>query len=248
MPARLFVVHGSHPCATVELALELKGIEYRRVELPPPSHALIMRPLFGGRTVPGIRFADGEKVQGSRAIVRAIERRVPEPPLYGAADVDEAERWGDEVLQPIARRLLWPAFRRHPAAMHAYQQGQRSPKLPMPVILAAAPVITRIELRLNDATDASSRADLQALPAHLDRVDRWITAGVLNGERPNAADLQIAPTLRLLHTLEDVRPLIAGRPAERLAFRWLPPLPGSVPAGVLPADWIPRRAQATPAG
>ena len=248
MSARLYVVHGSHPCATVELALAIKGIDYHRIELPPPSHALLMRPLFGGRTVPGIRFEDGEKVQGSRAIVRAIERRVPEPPLYGGADVDEAERWGDEVLQPIARRLLWPAFQRHPSAMYAYQEGQRSPKLPLPVIRAAAPVITRIERRLNEATDAASRADLQALPAHLDRVDRWIAAGVLNGERPNAADLQIAPTVRLLHTIEDVRPLIAGRPAEQLAFRWLPRLPGSVPAGVLPADWIPARAQATPAG
>jgi glutathione S-transferase len=42
-----------------------------------------MKALFGGRTVPGIRFEDGERVQGSRAILRALEQRAPEPALYG---------------------------------------------------------------------------------------------------------------------------------------------------------------------
>ncbi|MBI5106613.1 MAG: glutathione S-transferase [Solirubrobacterales bacterium] len=245
MPAKLYVVHGSHPCDTVAKALELKGIAYKRIELPPPSHALVMRPLFGGRTVPGIRFEDGTKVQGSRAILRELERRVPEPPLYGGPEVDEAERWGDEVLQPVARRLLWPSFQRHPEAMHAYQEGQRGPKLPLPVIKAAAPVITRVERRMNAATDAAARADLQALPGLLDKIDAWIAAGVLGGAQPNAADLQIAPTLRLLHTIGDVRPLIAGRPAEELAFRYFDRLPGETPAGLFPAEWLPAQPAVT---
>lgn len=243
MPARLFLIHGSHPCATVEKALELKGVPYRRVELPPPTHALLMRPLFGGRTVPGIRFEDGEKVQGSRAILRSLERRVPDPPLYGDREVEEAERWGDEVFQPVARRILWPAFERSPASMYGYQEGQSTPKLPKPVITAAAPLIVRAEKRLNNVTDDAVRADLQALPGHLDRVDAWIADGVLGGDQPNAADLQIAPTIGLLHTVGDVRPLIEGRPAEAFAFKWFPRLPGSTPAGVLPAEWLPRRSE-----
>jgi glutathione S-transferase len=250
MPAKLYVIHGSHPCATVEKALELKGVPYKRVELPPPGQVLVMPRLFGARTVPGIRFEDGEKVQGSRAILRALEARVPEPALYGGDGVDDAERWGDEVLQPIARRLLWPAFQRRPRAMYGYQEGQSSPKLPVPVILAAAPLITRIERRINDATDEAARADLRALPDHLEKVDAWIEEGVLGGERPNAADLQIAPTLRLLHTIGDVRPFLAGRPAEELAFRWFERLPGETPAGVFPPDWLPEPrtpAAATPA-
>jgi glutathione S-transferase len=117
--------------------------------------------------------------------------------------------------------------------MHPFQQGQRNPKLPMPVVLAAAPLITYVEKRMNGADDDVVRADLQALPAHLDRVDELIAAGVLDGERPNAADLQIATSVRLLHTMSDVRPLVAGRPAERFAFRWFDPLPATVPAGVL---------------
>ena len=36
----LYVVPASHPCAAVELALERKGLAYRRVDLLPVVHAL----------------------------------------------------------------------------------------------------------------------------------------------------------------------------------------------------------------
>src|SRR3954470_14631578 len=238
MPARLYLVHGSHPCATVEKAFEIKGLPFRRLELPAATQPLVMKARVGGRTVAGGRFGDGEKVQGSRAILRALEKRVAAPPLYdgppGAEAIEEAERWGDEVFQAIPRRLLWAAFGVHPRAMHGFQDGARSPKLPLPVVLAAARVILPVERRLNDVTDAGVRADLAALPALLDQVDAFIAEGVLDGAQPNAADLQIAPTIRLLNALEDVRPLIAGRPAEAFAFRWFAPLTASVPPGALP--------------
>ena len=94
----------------------------------------------------------------------------------------------------------------------------------------------------NHASEDSARADLAALPGLLDRIDEWIAEGVMGGERPNAADLQIGSTIRLLLTLGDVRPLIEGRPAAEL-IRWFPPMVGEVPAGVLPAEWL-----ALPAG
>jgi len=64
---------------------------------------------------------------------------------------------------------------------------------------------------------------------------------VLSGaQEPNAADLQIASSLRLLSTVGDVRPLLAGRPADALATALFPEFPGEVPAGAFPADWLPR--------
>jgi glutathione S-transferase len=242
--AKLYVVHGSHPCAAVERALTLKGIDHKRVELPPSLHPPIQRLRFGARTVPSIKFADGEKLSGSSAILRRLEEIAPDPPLFPAdpslrARVEEAEGWGESVFQPIARRLLWRGFSRAPRAMAGYQEGQRNPTLPMPVILAIAPVVTRIERRLNDATPEATRADLQALPGHLDRIDGWIAEGVLGGEAANAADLQIATTLRLLMTIADVRPLIAPRPAGELALRLFPDHPGELPEGTLPAEWLP---------
>ena len=235
MSARLYVVHGSHPCDTVAKALELKGVPFKRVELPAGSQPLVMKARFGGRTVPGIKFDDGTKVQGSTKILRELERRVPEPALYGSPAIEEAERWGDEVLQPLTRRILWMALTHHTDAMYDFQEGQKAPKLPRPVIKAVAPALLSWERRLNDATDPAAKADLQALPQHLDRIDAWIAQGVLGGDQPNAADLQIATSVRLLHTVGDARELIAGRPAEEHAFRWFAPLPGSVPAGVLAA-------------
>jgi glutathione S-transferase len=243
MALKLFVVHGSHPCATVKRALELKGIDHSVVELPPPLHAPIQWVLFGARTVPAVRFDDGEKLSGSRAILARLDELAPEPPLLPSdpearAAVLRAEEWGDEVLQPIARRLLWPALNRRPGALAGYSEGSRLPA-PAPLLRLMAPVATRAEMRLNKATEGAVRADLRALPDHLDRVDRWIASGVLGAQTPNRADLQIAPTVRLLMTIGDVRPLIEGRPAADLALALFPHLAGELPAGVYPADWLP---------
>jgi glutathione S-transferase len=238
MPARLFAVHGSHPCAAVEKALELKGIPYKVFEWTPPTHAVGQRLIFGGRTVPGIRFEGGERVLGSRAIMAELDRRVPEPPLYPDDRVREADRWGEQVFQPVARRIIWPAFAKDPVALHSFQQGSRLPALPLPVIKALAPGIARIERRMNGASDDAMRDDLAALPEHLNRIDAWIAEGGLEGDGLNAADLQIG-TLNLLLAVEDLRPLIEPRPAGRLARRIFEPIAGRVPAGTIPAAWLP---------
>jgi glutathione S-transferase len=238
----LYVVHGSHPCAAVERALELKGLPFRRVELPPPLHAPIQRLRFGRRTVPAIRLDGGEKVSGSRAILRRLEELAPEPALWPAdgdrrALVERAEEWGDEVYQPIARRLLWGAMRRCPEALVSYSEGSSIP-LPKPAIRASSRAMIRGEIALNRASDGAVRADLRNLPRHLDRVDRWLAEGVIGGDRPNAADLQIATTSRLLMTIGDVAPFFAGRAAGSHARGVLGEQPGSIPRGVLPADWL----------
>ena len=237
MALKLFVVHGSHPCATVQRALELKGIEHDVVELPPPLHAPVQRVLFGARTVPAVRFDDGEKLSGSRAILARLDELAPEPALLPSdpearAAVLRAEEWGDEVLQPIARRLLWPAIKRNPGALASYSEHSKLP-LPAPMIRLSAPMISRVEMKLNAASPEAERADLAALPEHLDRIDGWIAEGLIGGETPNAADLQIASTLRLMLTLEDLRAQIEPRPAAELALRLFPQADGHMPAGSL---------------
>lgn len=242
MPTTLFVVHGSHPCATVERALEIKGVEHRVVEWPPSAHPLPQLALFRRRTVPGVVFADGERVVGSRAILRRLEEREPEPALYPAPGpareaVLEAERWGDEVLQPVVRRVLWGALDRRPTAIPSYQEHARKPVPPLARILLG-PLVVGIEQRLNHVTDAGVRADLRDLPLALDAVDGWLRDGTLGGEGVNAADLQIASGLRLLMTLEDLAPALRERPAGRLAERIFPAWDGRVPAGTLPEAWL----------
>jgi glutathione S-transferase len=242
MPAKLYVVHGSHPCATVARAMDMKGVPYKVVELLPPSHAAVQRVLFGARTVPGLKLESGEKVSGSRAIVRRLEELAPSPPLFPAeADarvaVERAEQWGEEVWQPMARRLLWRTFTLHPQAMKSYQAGSRYP-LPAPAVRALAPVVNAVERKLNAAEVGAVRADLRSLPGHLDRIDGWIGDGVLGGETVNAADLQIATTSRLMLTIGDLRPFFAGRPAEAHAMELFADWAGSTPPGVFPAEWL----------
>jgi glutathione S-transferase len=246
MTAKLYAVHGSHPCAAVQRALELKGIDHKVVELPPPFHVPLQQLRFGKRTVPGIKL-DGEKLSGSSAILRRLDEIAPEPAMYPDARVAEAEAWGESVLQPLARQLLWRGFALNHRAMYGYQEGGKLPPLPMPVILALAPLVTRAEFRMNDVSDANTRAGLQALPGHLDRVDELIAEGVLGGDPPNAADLQIASSLRLIMTVGDVRPLFGDRPAAQLALRLWPDHAGELPAGTFPADWLPAKSASSAA-
>jgi glutathione S-transferase len=239
MRLKLYVVHGSHPCAAVEKALSLKGLKYSVVEWPPPMHAPMQRAIFGVRTVPGLKL-DGEKIAGSRAIMRRLDQLAPDPPLYPSdpdarSRVEQAERWGDETLQPIARRLIWPAMRRSPHAMVSYSEGSKLP-LPPAAIRLSAPLIARLSCALNKADGELARSELRALPGHLDHVDELIADGTIGDpQHPNAADLQIASTIRLLLTLADVRLLIEGRPSHALATALFPAAAGEMPAGAISA-------------
>jgi glutathione S-transferase len=242
MNAKLYVLPGSHPCAAVEAALRLKGMEFDRVDLIPMTQLLIGPLRYGGSTVPGMRI-DGERLVGSRTIMRRLDELAPEPLLLPPpgderyAPVLEAERWGDEVLQPVPRRLIDVAFLRRPQAMLSYAQGARLP-MPGALMKPATPLTAKLMAMRNKARDATARADIAALPGQLDRIDRWIAEGLIGGERPNAADLQIGSTIRLFMSIGDVRPLIEGRPAAKLA-NWFPPMVGEIVAGVLPAEWFP---------
>lgn len=239
---KLYVLPGSHPCDAVEAALELKSISYRRVDLLPLVQILVGPLLYGGPTVPGMRIGS-ERLVGSRRIMRRLDELVPEPPLLPPpgtpeyARVLEAERWGDEVLQAVPRRIIDAAFMRVPAAMESYAGDAKLP-LPRALLRPMLPMTARLMAIRNGARDEAARADLIALPGQLDRIDGWIAEGLIGGERPNAADLQIGSTIRLLLSIADIRPLLDGRPADQLV-RWFPPIPGHVPAGVLPSSWLP---------
>jgi glutathione S-transferase len=229
----------------VEAALRLKSIPYDRVDLLPMTQLLVGPLRYGGTTVPGMRI-DGERLVGSRRIMRRLDELVSEPPLLPAAGdpayarVLEAERWGDEVLQSVPRRILDVGFLRRPAAMESYAGDAKLP-LPRALMRPALPLTARMMAFKNHARDDAARADLAALPGQLDRIDAWVAEGLLGAERPNAADLQIGSTIRLLMSMGDVRPLIENRPAARLAL-YFPPLSGEIPAGVLPSEWLPSAA------
>lgn len=241
MATKLYVLPGSHPCAAVEVALRRKGLPFQQVNLLPMVQVGLGPLLYGGSTVPGMRL-DGERLVGSRTIMRRLDALAPDPPLLPADPaarerVLEAERWGDEVFQSVPRRILDAGFLRDPATMESYAGDTKLP-LPSAVLRPALPLTAKLMARRNHAQEEPVRADLAALLGHLEKIDAWIAEGLLGSEEPNAADLQIGSTIRLLETIGDVRPLIAGHPAAALT-RYFPPMVGSIPAGTLPATWLP---------
>lgn len=232
MGGRLYVIPGSHPSMAARLMLEYKGVDHRRVDLISALHKPILRLLrFNGATVPALAL-DGRRIQGTREISRALDELRPEPPLFPAdparrAAVEEAERWGDEVLQPVPRRLAWWAMRRDRSGVRGFLEGAR---LGLPVGLAAktARPLIWLSARLNRADDAAALADLAGLGAILDHVDGLVAAGVLGGDAPTAADFQIATSVRLLMCFDELRPAIESRPAGSLALWICPDFPGRV--------------------
>ncbi len=229
MTANLYAMPASHPSMAAALMLERKGVEYETTWLLLPFTGPILRLRgFPRRTVPALRI-DGRRIQGSREISAALDELTPEPPLFPRdetlrREVEEAERWGDEVLQPAARRIeVWELRRdrRMVGAQLADARSIQGARLLINPRLAAAtggPTVAWYA-RLIGATDEAVKADLVALPSMLDRVDAWIASGLLGGEQPNAADFQIAPSLSLLMTVDELRPAIEARAAGRLAPR-----------------------------
>src|SRR4051794_2632337 len=108
--------------------LDYKGIDYRRIDFAPAVHRVALRLVgFRGGTGPALRI-EGRRIQGPRPISRALDQLKPEPPLFPAdpdrrALVEWAEEWGDEVLQPVARRLAWASLKRDGSTIGSFLEG-----------------------------------------------------------------------------------------------------------------------------
>jgi glutathione S-transferase len=247
LKVKLYSIAISHPARAAGMMLRHKGIDYELVDIPPGSQRAFLRLQgFRGGTVPAIKI-DGRRVQGTLNISRALDELQPQPPLFPAdsqkrAEVEEAERWGEAEFQPVPRNIFrW-------SAAHDYDLRAdltRSAGMPMAGTVAhlMKPAAWYYARLVSHATEDSVRADIAALPAQLDHVDELIAAGVIGGEQPNAADFQIATTVRVLLNFPQIRPLVEQRPAGELAMRLAPRFGDGVPLKLPPA-WVPEPAPA----
>jgi glutathione S-transferase len=240
MGAKLYSLSLSHPSHAARLMLERKGIKHEVADLLPGFHPPLLRLAgFRGGTVPALRI-DGRRIQGSRAISKALDELRPEPALFPGEPerrgaVEEAEAWGEQELQPVPRRIFrWAVAREN--WLRRWLASEVG--MPAPALMARlnAPLAGYFARKVS-ADDDGVRADLDALPGQLDQVDRLIGEGTIGGDEPNAADFQIGTTVRVLLAFEDLRPAIEGRAASELALRLLPRYPGPIPP-VLPREWL----------
>ena len=245
---KLYVIPGSHACRSAMLMLDYKQLPYRRVEVPTLLHPLAVRlhgfdaggetrragsgrplPLRVGDhlgTVPALA-ANGDRISTNHRIARFLDERHPDPPLFPAdpeqrSRVEEAERWANDELQMVARRILLPVALRDPSeASQAAGEGRLGHLLYRQEVARRLiiPMIGRLVFNVGSATEQETMA---GLPAMLDRIDDWIDEGVLGGPQLNAADFMVAPSLALILYRPDVMPLFAGRPALELVDRLLP--------------------------
>ena len=241
--AAVYTVPGSNATRAARLMLEHKGVAYKLITLPNVLCGPLLRAMgFPGLTTPAIKL-DGKKLQGSRAIARALDAMIPSPALFPTdpelrARVEAAERWGEEVLQAVPRRVTFStAVRKGARADYTSFFEGWVLGLPPRLAMAVGGPLLALTARRNRAFNDVVRADLEALPKLLDHVDALLSDGTIGGERLNAADFQIAASVRLLMCLEDLRPCIERHPAARFAQRVAPSFPGHVRA-VLPPEWL----------
>ena len=239
-PATLYSLAVSHPALAVRGMLDLKGIDHRIVDLWPGMQPVALRAhRFRGATVPAL-LIDGRRVQGSRRISRALDEIRPDPPLFprepaARRAVQDAERWGDEVLQEVPRRLFrW-------MAAHDYEVRRwlavDITGIPGGALMARPSLQAKAFARMSGADDAAVRSDLAGLPSHLAEVERLLDAGVIGDAQPNAADFQIASSLHSLAKLGDLASYLEGERTVQWASSVLPGLPGPVPRA-LPPEWM----------
>ncbi len=238
----LHVVPASHPCIAVLEGIKRKGLDHRVETLGLGDHVAAIEEIYGPgcTTVPGL-LVDGEPVHGSSAIYAKLDELSDLNPMYPepiADAVREAEAWADGALQGAARVLTWGAMHFRPESMGTFGgAGELDPGGTDYAIKFIRGAWKHIGISAKRVAESFAE-----LPDAIDRVDALAGAGVIDGEVPNAADLQIASSARLMLTIGDVRPLLAGRTAERLALELFPEMSGDIPAGGVPAAWIPSPA------
>jgi glutathione S-transferase len=181
-----------------------------------------------------------ETVHGSTAILWKLEQDFPEHPLYPDGireEVREAELWADGDLQDFGRRLPWAALHFRPESMGSF--GGAGALDPPGTDYAIR--FIRSTWKYHGISAVRMAEDLAALPAMVDRIEQYAERGLIDGEQPTAADLQIGATVRVLLTVGDLRQLLDGSAAERVARRHFPDYAGLVPAGAFPEGWVEAR-------
>jgi glutathione S-transferase len=230
------------------LMLEHKGVPYRRVDIVTLAHPVVVR-LYGfdaggetrnagGRRTLGLRVGDRlgtvpalaagrRRISTNHGIARFLDDEHPEPPLFPAdperrAAVEAAESWANETLQMAARRIAGAAVVRDPEAFGRTAGDGRLGYLLYKSPFLRRAIVPKILGRVFAANPNSDGELLADLTTMLDRVDAWITDGVLGGAELNAADFMVAPSLALILYRPDVMPMFEGRPALELVDRLLP--------------------------
>jgi glutathione S-transferase len=226
----------SHFAEKVRWALDWKGIPHVRRALIPGAHYARVWWLSGQATIPVLRL-DGRVVPDSTAIIAALERHQPTPPLYpaGAADRRRAlalEDFFDEELGHHLRRFFMAGGFAdvNAARLAAAVFGSGHGAAARAMLRVGYPLLRGFLSWRFDVTPAAVERAREKVFAALDRVEREIRpSGYLVGERFSVADLTAASLLWPLANPPDFPYPVPFPPAaalrgvlgDRPALRWV---------------------------
>jgi glutathione S-transferase len=214
---RLYQIPFSHNCVKVRKALDLKGLEYETVDVPPPFRRRVKR-VSGQPLVPTL--VDGERViADSTAILLYLEERYPERPLLPEDDAERAEclileEWADSAFMELTRRMAYWTITSSPAALG----GLFFPRAPARVRRAAGEVAARVLHRRFAMSAEQNRRDEAEAPrlaeiavARLDGRDHLV------GDQITIADIALAS---MSAGLQLAAPPVRDQPAVQELLAW----------------------------
>lgn len=195
----LWHIDVSHFSEKARWALAWKGVEHERRSPPPGGHIAVALWLTRGAqyTFPVLTL-DGRNIGDSTAIVEALERRYPEPPLYPADPAErrralQLEDLFDEELGPDIRLLVWHEFGKDRERFERLMRDTAPPplnRLAGPTALYAR-LYTDLRFRVRKP-EAAERARAKVL-AMLDELERELGDDeYLVGDGFSVADLTAA--------------------------------------------------------
>jgi glutathione S-transferase len=192
----------SHYSEKARWALDYKRIPHTRRWPPGGFHPVATWILTRGRhqTVP-VLVMDGEGIGDSTEIIRRLEERFPDPPLY-PADPGERRRaldledYFDEELGPYVRRMAYHHMVSDPdllseLALHQVQYGHDA------LLGVSKPILKRfLDLRFSTSSPARAEEAERRVVAALDRLDAELEGReYLAGDSFSVADLTAAALL-----------------------------------------------------
>ena len=195
----LHCFRASHFNEKAHWGLDWKGIEYDVVEHWPGPHASAMRRLTGQTETPVLEWG-GEVIAGSTEILYALDRWVPERPLFPEDPAEhaacvEAIEWFDDEVGPAVRLALFHEML--PDLDSVARIFVREPwGLRERVYRAALPIVRGVMRRQMGIGAEAAEAGLVTTRDALARVAD-AGAGHLVGDRFTAADLTAAALLSI---------------------------------------------------
>ena len=226
----------SHYNEKARWALDYKGVDHRRRAVSGGLHMPVALGLTRGKhkTFPVLEL-EGAGIGDSTAIIAALERRFPEPPLY-PSDQNERRRaldledWFDEELGPHIRLLAWHELTRDRERLEALVATQLPVTTERGRWLAATGARAFVNRRYGVDSEAAAELARGKVVEALDRVEAELDGDYLAGERFSVADLTPAALLYPIVMPPEGPRLPPGPDAferfraqfrDRRAYRWI---------------------------